>query len=80
VYDFDIEYVKGKKNVVVDALSRKLEICSLAEISTDWKSHLLVKYSRNKFSCELMDHSVQDDRYKVVDYIIYYKGSIYLVP
>jgi hypothetical protein len=34
-YEFDIEYVKGKKNVVVDALSRKPEICSLAEILDD---------------------------------------------
>ena len=25
-FDFDIEYVKGKNNVVVDALSRKLAI------------------------------------------------------
>jgi len=29
-YDFDIEYVKGKKNTTIDALSRKPEICSLA--------------------------------------------------
>jgi hypothetical protein len=78
-YDFDIEYVKGKKNAVVDALSRKPEICSLAEISADWKSHLLVEYSKNKFACEVMDHNVQDDRYKVVDDIIYYKDHIYLV-
>jgi hypothetical protein len=79
-YHFDIEYVKGKKNAIVDALSRKPEICSLAEISADWKSHLLIKYSKNKFSCELMDHNIQDDMYKVVDDIIYYKGRIYLVP
>jgi hypothetical protein len=39
-----------------------------------------VEYSKNKFACELMDHSVQDDRYKVVDDIIYYKDRIYLVP
>jgi hypothetical protein len=56
-YYFDIEYVKGKKNAVVDALSRRPEICSLIEISTDWKSHLLVEYSKNKFSCEVMDHN-----------------------
>jgi hypothetical protein len=48
-YDFDIEYVKGKKNVVVDALSRRPTTCSLMEISTDWKSHLLVEYSKNQF-------------------------------
>jgi hypothetical protein len=34
-YEFDIDYVKGKKNVVVDALFKKPEICSLPEISAD---------------------------------------------
>jgi hypothetical protein len=79
-YDFDIEYVKGKNNVTVDALSRRPELCSLSEISVDWKSELLVEYSKSKFACEVMDNSMQDDRYKVVDYIIYYKDRIYLVP
>jgi hypothetical protein len=78
-YDFDIEYVKGKNNVVVDALSRRLELCSLSKISADWKSELLMDYSKSKFACEVMDNSVQDDRYKVVDDIIYYKDHIYLV-
>jgi hypothetical protein len=55
-------------------------MCSLSEISADWKSELLVEYSKRKFSCEVMDSSVQDDRYKVVDDIIYYKDRIYLVP
>jgi hypothetical protein len=54
-FDFDIEYVKGKKNILVDALSRRPTACSLMEISTDWKSHLLVEYSKNKFTCEVMD-------------------------
>jgi hypothetical protein len=49
-FDFDIEYVKGKKNIVVDALSRRH-----VEISADWKSYLLVEYSKNKFACEVMD-------------------------
>jgi hypothetical protein len=54
-FDFDIEYVKGKKNIVADALSRRSATCSLMEISADWKSHLLVEYSRNKFACDIMD-------------------------
>jgi hypothetical protein len=40
--DFDIEYVKGNKNIVFDALSRKPIVWSLVEISVDWKSHLLL--------------------------------------
>jgi hypothetical protein len=54
-FKFDIDYVKGKKNIVVDALSRRPVTCSLMEVSTDWKSHLLVEYSNNKFACEVMD-------------------------
>ena len=45
-YDFDIEYMKGKKNIVVDALSRKPTACSLMEVSIDWNAHLLVEYSK----------------------------------
>jgi hypothetical protein len=42
-----------------DALSRKPTACSLMEISADWKSHLLVEYSKNKFACEILDGQVQ---------------------
>jgi hypothetical protein len=78
-YDFDIEYVKGKKDVVPDALSRRPTVCSLMEISADWKSLLLVEYSKNQFVCELMDGLIQDDRYRVMVDIIFYKDRIYLV-
>jgi hypothetical protein len=79
-FDFDIEYVKGKKNIVADALSRRPATCSLMEVSTDWKSHLLVEYSKNKFACEVLDGQVQDDRYRVIDDVIFYKDRVYLVP
>ena len=75
-----MEYVKGKNNVVVDALSRQPASLSLMSISTDWRSLLLVEYSKNKFACELLDGQIQDDRYRIIDDIIYYKGRIYLVP
>jgi hypothetical protein len=52
--NFDIEYVKGKKNIMDNALSRIHMACSLMEILTDLKSHLLVEYSKNKFTCEVM--------------------------
>jgi hypothetical protein len=58
----------------IDALSRIPTTYSLMEISTDWKSHLLVEYSKNKFACEILDGQVQDDRYRVIDGIIFYKN------
>jgi hypothetical protein len=61
-YKFDIEYVKGKNNVVVDALSKRPSAYSMSKISVDWKSHLLVEYSKNKIACELMDGQVQEYR------------------
>jgi hypothetical protein len=79
-FDFYIEYVKEKKNVVVDALSRRSTTCSLMDISTDWKSHLLVEYSKDKLACELLDGQVHDDMYRVIDDIILYKYQVYLVP
>ena len=39
-----------------------------------------MEYSKNKFACELLDGQIQDDRYRIVDDIIYYKDRIYLVP
>ena len=54
-YDFEIEYVKGKNNVVADALSRRSTSLSLMSISIDWRSLLFIDYSKNKFDCGLMD-------------------------
>ena len=71
--------MKGNKNNVVNALSRKPVACSLMEVSIDWNDHLLVEYSKKKFACELMDGHIQDDTYRVVDDNILYKDMIYLV-
>jgi hypothetical protein len=65
--------------VVADTLSKRPSTYSMSEISVDWKSLLLVEYSKNKFACELMDGQIQDDRYMIMDDVIYYKGSIFFV-
>jgi hypothetical protein len=63
-----------------NALFRRPTTCSLMEVSVDWKSHLLVEYSKNKFACEILDGKVRDKRYKVMDDVIFYKDRVYLVP
>ena len=78
-YDFDIEYVKGKHNVVVDALSMRLASLSLMSIAPDWKAHLLVEYSKDWITCKVLEGRVIDDRCRVMDEVIYYEDRIYLV-
>ena len=77
-YDFDIEYVKGNNNVVVDALSRRPATLSLMSLDTDWRAQLLVEYSKDHFACEILDRQVTDDRYRVMDEVIYFRDRIFL--
>ena len=39
----------------------------------------MVEYLKTKYVGELLDGQIQDDRYRVIDDIIYYKNRIYLV-
>ena len=45
-FEFDIEYVKGKNNVVAYALSRIPSI-SLMDVAKDWKAILEVEYAKD---------------------------------
>ena len=47
-------------------------------LDTDWRARILVEYSKDKFACEVLDGQVADDRYRVVDEIIYYRDRIFL--
>ena len=40
-YDFRISYIKGKENVVADALSRRSRIFSLIPLRVDFKEKVL---------------------------------------
>jgi hypothetical protein len=46
----------------------------------EWKALLLVEYSKNRFSCEILDCKVSDDRNMVIEDIIYCEDQIFLVP
>lgn len=39
-----------------------------------------MEYSKNRHACEILDGTHGDDRYRVMDEVIYYKDMIYLVP
>ena len=79
-YDFDIEFVKGKKNVVADALSRRPHICALAKITGDWRNKITAKYARDTWASGVNAGTIQDDRYVVTDGLIKFQGRIYLIP
>ena len=64
-FEFYIEYVKGKNNVVVDSLYRRPSI-SLMDVAENWKATLEVEYAKDKFSCEIFYGTNHDDRYKVL--------------
>ena len=64
-FKFDIEYVKGKNNVVADSLSRRPSI-SIMDVTKNWKAILEVEYAKDKFYCDIFYGNNHDDRYKVL--------------
>jgi len=65
--------------MMVNAPSRKPAACTLIEITGDWKAHLLVEYSKNKFPCKLINGLISGYRYRVEDEVIFYKDRICLI-
>lgn len=55
-------------------------LSSMSKILAYWKAHILVEYSKNQFTCEIMDDIIQYDRYSIFNDLIYYKDKIFLVP
>lgn len=60
-YDFDIEYIRGKQNVVTNALSWRLTTLSLMSICHGWKAQLLVEYSKDHQACEILEGTYRDE-------------------
>ena len=58
--------MKGKNNVVADALSRRPSIY-LMDVAENWKATLEVEYAKDKFSCEIFMGRIMMLRYKVLD-------------
>jgi hypothetical protein len=52
----------------------------MSGMSVEWKDHLIVEYTKDQFAFQLLDGQIQDDNFRVIKDLIYYKGRIFLVP
>ena len=68
--------MKGKNNIVADALSRRPSF-SLMDIAKNWKDMLLVEYAKDNFACDVLDGLMGYHKYGILNGLIYYKGRIY---
>lgn len=58
-YDFDIEFVKGKKNVVVDALwTSRPQICAIAKITGDWRNKIATQYASDNWASAVIARTI----------------------
>ena len=62
-------YVKGKNNIVADALSRRPSF-SLVDIAKNWNDMLLVEYAKDKFACDVLDGLMGDGKYIIFNGMI----------
>ena len=70
--DFGIGHVKEGSYEMTGALSQRLTMLSLGSID------LLMECSKDHFEYEVLDGKVEDERYRVVDGVIYYQARIFL--
>ena len=52
-YDFDVHYIKGKENVVADALSRRHHVFASMTTSTDLRERILQHLPADEFYAEI---------------------------
>ena len=65
--NFGIEHVKeDNDDVTTTSFHNFTALSLLGSLDPYWKSQLLVEYSKNLFTCKVLDGKVMDMRYKVV--------------
>jgi hypothetical protein len=85
-YDFGISYIKGKENVVTDALSRRPRIFSLVPLKVNLREHVLGKHLGDSWYLKVTStlHSGRqlDQKYEgyilEADGLLRYQGRMYI--
>jgi hypothetical protein len=85
VFDFDILYKKGKENLVVDGLSRKLDndatLCAMSIIIPEWISEVQTEYIKNPEIRRLIEeverNPTANPKFTWENDILWYKQQIF---
>ena len=78
VYDFGIGDVKEESRNMTGVSHDKSAALSLLIIDPYWRSQLLVEYSKDLFSCRVLDDQLSNGRYAMVDGVIYFQSRVFL--
>ena len=85
-FNFDVHYIKGKENIVVDGLSRQCHDLTFMVVGTDLRECIMHHLLEDEFYVEFfqMAYSQRPVKGKFVDYsldsegLLQHKGRIYI--
>ena len=76
--DFGIGDVKEESSKMTEASHDRSVALSLLSIDSYWRYQLLVEYSKDLFSCRVLDDQLSDGRHTVVYGFIYFQSRDFL--